>query len=592
MDRRSKILLAVFGTAVAYALFANVVYPTWIEPALKIDQRIAARKRVYDKLKRLEDRVEKAAAAYRQLVLRTGSYDVGKVETDFRARLNALIERHHLDDATVSPGRPTQDRKTKIQRLQISVTAVGTLKDAIAFLRDAAELPHLVRMGNVSITPKRRTAKVKGPTPMNLRVPFELYVLPKHKLVKAIKEDEWDQPERYVRHEDRDYSRIWLRKPFTEPIPLRAEAGRDVRVRTGQRAALRGSATGGDRQYAYSWSPSEGLSDPSVANPTVDTSKARNQVYTLTVRDGSGETATDTVHVVVTEPPKPPAVAKKPPPKKPTRSKPATPVVNRWRDRKYMQLRMTLLQSARGKRTDEVMVFDNRKKTTHYYTVGDEFDGGTLVLVHPHGGIVRRKDGYFLYPIGEWLDRDIPAESEEAKAFPLLLAAAERVKEALEQEPAKEEDAGATNHGPVSPASPQTIGPVPEKKSGKTVAEGRRPPAPAAKRPATAKSPSQRTAASGRKNGGATVRAAKPRSRPGVITPSELRKRLQQMRQRRRSELPPALQGVAKKGKASGKKEPSEGSVKKAERDNASEGSSASDSKDGADDEKKTDGNG
>ena len=93
---------------------------------------------------------------------------------------------------------------------------------------------------------------------------------------------------------------------------------------------------------------------------------------------------------------------------------------------------MTLMHSEGDSRIQEVMVYDKKSKQTTYYPVQTEFDGGTLVGVHPRGGVVRRDDGeteaYFVYPIGAKLDQGIRAE--DAEGYPMLQGFAFRVRDA------------------------------------------------------------------------------------------------------------------------------------------------------------------
>ncbi len=435
MDRRTKILTTLFGTLLVCALLSSVVYPRWIEPMLKIDERIADRRTEYDSLQALEDKVKRAKKEYGLLVSRVGSLDIGKVETGIRARINELIDEHQLQGANVSPSRPTEDRKTGLKRMLITVTAVGTLKSAVEFLEDVAEFPQLVRVGNAAIYPASSSGRDKSRNRMNLRVPIEVLVLPEQKLVGRIKEEESKQPESFVRHAGRDYSLIWSKKPFTEPIPLQANAGRDVNVRQDQSSHLKGTASGGDGEYTFEWSPAEGLSDAMIPNPTIDTSEGFTRTYTLNVADADGETATDTVTVTVREK----RVTQRDDPEPPQR--PVDKGPPRFKDGKYMQLCMTLIQSIDTGRVAELMVSNNRSKKTEYYAVGDEFDGGELVFVHPRGGVVRRRDEYFIYPIGGWLDQDIKANAAAAADYPELKVAADRYREDAGTAPKTEEGA-------------------------------------------------------------------------------------------------------------------------------------------------------
>jgi len=60
-------------------------------------------------------------------------------------------------------------------------------------------------------------------------------------------------------------------------------------------AQLSANPSGGQPPYSYSWSPTTGLSNPNIANPTV--SHAHNQTYYVTMTDGLGCTSSDSVIV-------------------------------------------------------------------------------------------------------------------------------------------------------------------------------------------------------------------------------------------------------------------------------------------------------
>ncbi len=78
---------------------------------------------------------------------------------------------------------------------------------------------------------------------------------------------------------------------------LAASAGSDATIAPGGSTPLAGSASGGTPPYTYRWSPSTGLSNANIANPTA--SPAATTTYSLTVTDAASATANSLVTVTV-----------------------------------------------------------------------------------------------------------------------------------------------------------------------------------------------------------------------------------------------------------------------------------------------------
>ncbi|MEK6798986.1 MAG: hypothetical protein AABZ12_08490 [Planctomycetota bacterium] len=420
MDRRKIILVGVFGGAILVLFVRGVVFPEWIAPLLTIDDRIVKREEDLATLQAEEKRVEKARYEYRDWAARNASFDPNRVVLDVRELLTRLIEKHKLQDSKVNPTRISEDRKTKLSSTTVTVSGIGTLESAIGFLRDLSEAPQLLRLGNVVLSPASTGGKTGGGALVTLRVPVELWVVPQHRMVGRLESEKLPRPEATSRHAERDYSPIWTGEPFSDFVPLQAQATPSFNVETGGTVILDVSASGGTPPYAYEWSPAEGLSKPDATHPHVDTSTVGNKRYTVTVTDARGRKATGVAAVSVREPPKPaePVVVQ---------NKPTPPPDNRpkrWPDGVNMQVTMALLTGLGESRVDEFMVHNRQSGQTSFYKVGDDFDGGELVFVHQTGGVVHRRDGYFVYPLGATLDHAV--EATQATDFPDLQGAVER----------------------------------------------------------------------------------------------------------------------------------------------------------------------
>lgn len=92
-------------------------------------------------------------------------------------------------------------------------------------------------------------------------------------------------------------------QPNVACIPPQVNAGASLSICPGQSTTLGGAptATGGSGNYTYSWFPSTGLDNPSLANPTATPSATTT--YTLTVDAGENCSSSATVTVNVEDEP-------------------------------------------------------------------------------------------------------------------------------------------------------------------------------------------------------------------------------------------------------------------------------------------------
>jgi Tfp pilus assembly protein PilO len=235
MEKRTKILTVVFGVMIGSAVLAKGVFPRWVEPLLKIDARLEERRAELAELERWEARVLEAKYQYRDYASRIGSMDPVNVQNRVKERLDELVERNQLENASVSPPRRiSTDRKTDLSRMTFSVTAEGKLEATVKFLRDVAELPYLLRLNNPKLRPASQSRRDRNKDRMRLDVSIELLVLPQYaRLNVKLADAQLVQPASFVRHLDRDYSEIWEAKPFMEyqkPPPVRPRREPEVKV--------------------------------------------------------------------------------------------------------------------------------------------------------------------------------------------------------------------------------------------------------------------------------------------------------------------------------------------------------------------------
>jgi len=85
------------------------------------------------------------------------------------------------------------------------------------------------------------------------------------------------------------------------PPPILVDAGQNLTTDAGASVQLQASATGGSGALTYAWTPTTGLDDPSVLQPTA--SPSVTTVYSLVVTDAEGQQAHDEATVTVSDTP-------------------------------------------------------------------------------------------------------------------------------------------------------------------------------------------------------------------------------------------------------------------------------------------------
>ncbi len=94
-------------------------------------------------------------------------------------------------------------------------------------------------------------------------------------------------------------AQIYVAVNANQPSELIGSAGSDTIICLGDTISIGGNptATGGSPAYAYSWFPSFGLSDDSVANPVASSGSSTS--YILSITDARNCSETDTITILV-----------------------------------------------------------------------------------------------------------------------------------------------------------------------------------------------------------------------------------------------------------------------------------------------------
>ncbi|MHC5110937.1 MAG: hypothetical protein ACYTHJ_13790 [Planctomycetota bacterium] len=437
MDKRTKILGSVFGLFVVYGLYASVIGPRVVQPLFSIKDEIADLSEEKSELEELEAETRQAVREFAEYCGRNGSFNILRIEQQLHRMLVAMMGEHKLEDTDISPTEPRIAKRTRIEKMKVTVKATGTLENAMKFLKDLAEVPQVTRMLSVKVTPVRSRGKRRTRSKeerVTVSVPIEIMMMPPQMVAMNVTKDTLDKKSEFVRHENRDYSNIWTKTPFTQYIvypPLKLSVKEsNATVVQGKSLTLEATATGGDGDYIFEWSGGPGIKKPKSKRTTIDTKSDGKRSYTVMVTDGQGLTERASVDVTIEKKPEK-RVAKGKPKPKPKPKKEVYPRRDKEGNNKQIVMAMTRRNGA--DRDSEIMISNDRSKETEYYKIGDPFDGGQLVYIHASGAVARQTVSeksdidYYAYPMGQRMADGSPASQMEA--YPKLKWAADWFKE-------------------------------------------------------------------------------------------------------------------------------------------------------------------
>lgn len=343
MPQRQKMLLSVLVATAVLLLGGRTVYPRWIKPLFDVSEEIASSEAELQTLVGQWDRYMKTQAKYKEYVLRSGGTDAKQVKNDLLAQLNRLISECELTSKGITPKTPKVNRKTHLQEFRFDIRADGKLESVVRFLILCEELPQLVRLAEIRLTPASTGRRGKTEDRVALFCRLEVVVPSEVDGTMAVKVGPGDQPERVVRHQGEAewYASIWDGQPFTEWKELASEPTKR---------------------------------DPARIAKSDDGQKKHDSVRKRDHREDKG-TLVDLVAI--------------------------------YGDGEHM-VQEVHTRPKRGR---------NRGQ---YRSLGDDMDGGKLVMVHPLGAVVRREGEDYFYPRGLTFGDSI--ELAKAHEYPEVVA--------------------------------------------------------------------------------------------------------------------------------------------------------------------------
>ncbi|NOX58288.1 MAG: hypothetical protein GXP29_05440 [Planctomycetes bacterium] len=321
MNKREKTLLIVFASVAGVGLAYSFVNPVFIQPLIKSDEQIRVAmfelEEIHTEHEDLELDLKKKYDTY---VLRNKTVEPDEVRDDLYDCISSLVQKSRLKKPRISPREPKIDKRTKIVTIGISMSATGTFRDCVSFVRAFYRIPYVARFNSLKFTPTSARQK-KGHDEVKLEGEIEVMVLPEDDLFDLPKGKQPKEKNKY--DDDMSLTKLKRWKPFTPYYK------RDVKKRT----------------------PPPGPSPTPTPTPRP-----------------IGEPS--------------------------------------WPDGSQWVLRMVMRYGV-----DEVRLVNESNKSTLHIAVGEEFDGGTLLLVEALGVVAFKEGhGYRVYPLGSRVSEAIALE--------------------------------------------------------------------------------------------------------------------------------------------------------------------------------------
>lgn len=161
MSRRERVLAMLMGGTILGLGAVWLVQRAVMDPIFALKEDIGAEQKRRAELNNDLLELRRVEKTWQALTEQTVATDPKQAQLLFRAKLHELMERHGLagdpdsQDAKISPGAFTQD-KNDFVRVPMTINTRGTLKELVGFLRDFYRLDLLARIEKIDLNADQR----------------------------------------------------------------------------------------------------------------------------------------------------------------------------------------------------------------------------------------------------------------------------------------------------------------------------------------------------------------------------------------------------------------------------------------------------
>lgn len=150
--RERTIAIGIGGLIGAWALYAAVNW-VFISPVTTANQQIKKLDKEYRELRAQRDKVAKYSEEWKEFAKRSYSFNLIDTQNAFQTALKQLATKHQLSGQSIQNASTGRLAGTDIVTVTVRVNGEGSLANVAAFLRDIYQLPVLLNIKKLRLSP-------------------------------------------------------------------------------------------------------------------------------------------------------------------------------------------------------------------------------------------------------------------------------------------------------------------------------------------------------------------------------------------------------------------------------------------------------